>query len=100
MPIADLFPTVIAKGDIRYAGSFSAVSTVRELIASRSRLARRGGIKRISGTVYDEARDAMVDRLKTVIFSTFEMIDIVGTNLHRLDPAGMRNLPGSRQTPE
>ena len=41
-------------------------STVRELIASRSRLARRGGIKRISGTVYDEARDAMVDRLKTV----------------------------------
>ena len=38
--------------------------------------------------------------VKDGIFSTFEMIDIVGANLHRLDPAGMRNLPGSRQTPE
>lgn len=31
------------------------------------RLARRGGIKRISGTVYDETRQAMVDRLKTIL---------------------------------
>lgn len=36
------------------------------LIASCSRLARRGGIKRISANIYDEARKAMVDRLKTV----------------------------------
>lgn len=31
------------------------------------RLARRGGIKRISANIYDEARTAMVDRLKTIL---------------------------------
>lgn len=36
------------------------------LIAFYSRLARRGGIKRISADIYDEARTAIVDRLKTV----------------------------------
>ena len=51
-------------------------STGAKLIASRSRLARRGGIKRLSGTIYDEARDAMVDRLKTV-FLHLRIIDIV-----------------------
>ena len=30
------------------------------------RLARRGGVKRISGNIYDEARKAMMDRLKLV----------------------------------
>lgn len=49
------------------------------LIASFSRLARRGGIKRISGTIYDEARQAMVDRLKTVSLN-FDRADMVWTN--------------------
>lgn len=29
-------------------------------------MARRGGVKRISGGIYDDVRGAMVDRLKTV----------------------------------
>ena len=37
-----------------------------QLTPQLRRLARRGGIKRISGTIYDEVRRAMVDRLKTV----------------------------------
>lgn len=32
------------------------------------RLARRGGIKRISGNLYDDIRTAMTDRLKLVGF--------------------------------
>ncbi|KAM0803033.1 histone-fold-containing protein [Usnea florida] len=31
------------------------------------RLARRGGIKRISGTIYDDARQAMIDRIKAIL---------------------------------
>lgn len=31
------------------------------------RLARRGGIKRISGTLYDDARQAMIDRIKAIL---------------------------------
>ena len=46
--------------------AFSLALKKSTLIGPRSRLARRGGIKRISGTVYDETRQAMVDRLKTV----------------------------------
>ena len=57
--------TILAKGDIRYANLFSVIYRSM-LIASCSRLARRGGIKRISANIYDEARKAMVDRLKTV----------------------------------
>ena len=30
------------------------------------RLARRGGVKRISGTIYDDVRSAMTDRIKAV----------------------------------
>ena len=45
-----------------------------------SRLARRGGIKRISGTIYDEARQAMVDRLKTVS-RQLQIIDIEWTDV-------------------
>ena len=55
----------IAKGDIRYAWLSECIywSMLR---ASCSRLARRGGIKRISGTIYDDARQAMIDRIKAV----------------------------------
>lgn len=35
-------------------------------ISSRSRLARRGGVKRLSTQIYDEIRTAMQDRLKLV----------------------------------
>ncbi|KAL2044334.1 hypothetical protein N7G274_003039 [Stereocaulon virgatum] len=31
------------------------------------RLARRGGVKRISGTIYDEVRQAMIARLKLIL---------------------------------
>ena len=57
--------TILAKGDIRYAWSFLRLDR-SVLIAAGSRLARRGGIKRLSGTIYDATRDAMIDRLKTV----------------------------------
>ena len=30
------------------------------------RLARRGGVKRLSGTIYDEVRNAMKDRIQLV----------------------------------
>ena len=78
---------------------FPVVLQERADSLSLSRLARRGGIKRISGTIYDDARDAMVDRLKTA-FLHLRIIDSVETNLRRSDPAGMRNLPGACQTPE
>ena len=45
---------------------FSVVFCIGGLKNPRSRLARRGGINRISGTIYDEARQAMIDRLKAV----------------------------------
>ena len=55
----------IAKGDIRYAWVSKCIYWSM-LKFFRSRLARRGGIKRISGTIYDEARQAMIDRVKAV----------------------------------
>ena len=58
-----------------------AVSVLLQQLADNphSRLARRGGIKRISGTIYDEARQAMVDRLKAVCFRV-STVDVVWTN--------------------
>ena len=56
--------------------AFSLALNRSTLIGLRSRLARRGGIKRISGTVYDETRQAMVDRLKTV-YDRLRSIDVV-----------------------
>ena len=75
MPIADV-SYCHSEGGYPVCMTLLYRSTGSELIASRSRLARRGGIKRISGNVYDEARDAMVDRLKTV-FLHRRIIDIM-----------------------
>ena len=69
----------IAKGDIRYALRSKHIYWSM-LKVFRSRLARRGGIKRISGTIYDDARQAMIDRIKAVclLLSSF---GVVWTNL-------------------
>lgn len=40
------------------------------VIFQLSRLARRGGVKRISAGIYDEVRVAMEDRLRLVSFQT------------------------------
>lgn len=45
---------------MRYPSEFLTVQT--------SRLARRGGVKRISGNIYDEIRLAMSQRLRKVRF--------------------------------
>jgi hypothetical protein len=36
------------------------------LISISRRLARRGGVKRIAATIYDDIRQALKDRLRTV----------------------------------
>ena len=47
----------------------------KRLVANNnSRLARRGGVKRISGTIYDEARHALKSFLATVCFSTTALL--------------------------
>ncbi|KAJ4301519.1 hypothetical protein N0V90_003612 [Kalmusia sp. IMI 367209] len=42
------------------------------------RLARRGGVKRISATVYDDIRTALKERLKTILDKTFPLVEMTG----------------------
>lgn len=56
----------ITKGDIRYVSCTWGTGRFGLIIWACRRLARRGGVKRISGTIYDEVRQAMIARLKLV----------------------------------
>lgn len=68
----------IAKPDIRYVLVRSAVVKMKCCLfadwGNNSRLARRGGVKRISATIYEEARLALVSHLKTVRGSSIQML--------------------------
>lgn len=67
----------IAKPDIRYVLVRSAVMKMKCCLFAdwgNSRLARRGGVKRISATIYEEARLALVSHLKTVRSSSIQML--------------------------
>jgi hypothetical protein len=66
----------VTKGDIRYVSndasklfgsSLLAASKLMPISLSR-RLARRGGVKRISATIYDDVRAALKQRLEIVSF--------------------------------
>ncbi|MCJ1271112.1 hypothetical protein MMC22_011011, partial [Lobaria immixta] len=57
----------ITKGDIRTSISTKSDPQTNNRISSRSRLARRGGVKRLSTQIYDEVRTAMQDRLKLIL---------------------------------
>lgn len=67
----------IAKPDIRYVVRSAVVKMKCCLFAdwgNNSRLARRGGVKRISAAIYEEARLALVSHLKTVRSSSIQML--------------------------
>ncbi|PMB70928.1 Histone H4 [Beauveria bassiana] len=56
----------------------------KTLGARRSRrLARRGGVKRMSGTIYDETRKVIKEHLTKVLYSLRKM----GRTLYGFDPA-------------
>lgn len=57
----------VTKGDIRYASRNWRALGLELINWPCRRLARRGGVKRISGTIYDEVRQALIARLKLVI---------------------------------
>lgn len=64
---ADCF-NLIGKGDIRYVSPSTAGLSL-SANGKNSRLARRGGVKRISAQIYEEARLALVSHLRTVCTS-------------------------------
>ena len=41
---------------------------------SKSRLARRGGVKRISAQIYDETREVIRSRLRTIIEQVVQVV--------------------------
>ncbi|KAH0170876.1 hypothetical protein KCU67_g2438, partial [Aureobasidium melanogenum] len=51
----------------KHSVSNSAARTREFVDKIYNRLARRGGVKRISATIYDEVRFALKDRLKTLL---------------------------------
>ena len=66
---ADLGMMNAAKGDIRYACAASFLGAIvwyTDLMVFKRRLARRGGVKRINGFIYQDVRNAMKDRLELV----------------------------------
>ncbi|KAF2129643.1 hypothetical protein P153DRAFT_23218 [Dothidotthia symphoricarpi CBS 119687] len=42
------------------------------------RLARRGGVKRIAGTIYDDVRDALKERLRVILKDVAAVVDLTG----------------------
>ena len=60
----------ITKGDIRYGSRLFFTGDLGSSTVYYRRLARRGGVKRISGVIYDDIRQAMIDRLKLVSLLT------------------------------
>ncbi|KAH7069037.1 histone-fold-containing protein [Paraphoma chrysanthemicola] len=42
------------------------------------RLARRGGVKRIAGTIYDDIRQALKDRLRSILKDAIAVVELTG----------------------
>ncbi|KAL8961795.1 MAG: hypothetical protein Q9193_001696 [Seirophora villosa] len=83
----------------------------KEPLRRHRRMARRGGVKRISSTIYDDARAAMTDRLKAVRKTNFFSVPTTSNGpmkdsafsrklTQRADPAGLRHLPRALEAKE
>ncbi|KAF2032686.1 histone-fold-containing protein, partial [Setomelanomma holmii] len=42
------------------------------------RLARRGGVKRIAATIYDDVRQALKDRLRSILKDAIAVVELTG----------------------
>lgn len=107
--ISSPYPSI--EPHITFVKLLSSISTksnaqANNHVSHRRRLARRGGVKRLSSQIYDEIRVAMQDRLRLVSSrmdhntATQRLVLLIGSLVVAIDPQGLFHFPRTFETEE